>query len=114
MAELGTAMGFSPPRVEQDGWDTASLASAGLDEAPFRAMADAIEAGEFVRIGSVVVARHGKVVYEAHFDGVDPGALRNTRSVTKTVTSMLIGIAIERGLLVGVEAPVVNFFPDRR
>jgi CubicO group peptidase (beta-lactamase class C family) len=107
-------MDFSPPRAEQDGWDTGSLASVRLDEGPFRALAAAIGAGEFVRIGSVVVARHGKLVYEAHFDGAEPGALRNTRSVTKTVTSMLIGIAIERGLLSGVEAPVFAFFPDRR
>src|SRR5689334_12248918 len=107
-------MGFSPLRAEQDGWDAASLASVGLDEVPFRMLAAAIEAGEFVRIGSVVVARYGKVVYEAHFDGADPGVLRNTRSVTKTVASMLIGIAIERGLLPGVAAPVVSFFPERR
>lgn len=107
-------MDHSPPEAKEDGWITSDLASVGLNAAPFRAIAEAIDAGKFTRITSVVVARHGKLVYEAHFDGAASQTLRNTRSVTKTVTSMLIGIAIERGLLQGVSASIASFFPDKR
>jgi CubicO group peptidase (beta-lactamase class C family) len=77
-------------------------------------MADAIQAGHFPKITSVLVACHGQLVYEAYFDDAGRTSLRNTRSTTKTVTSMLVGIAIDQGLLAGVQAPILPFFPDKQ
>jgi CubicO group peptidase (beta-lactamase class C family) len=71
------------------------------------AMSAAIEAGDFGDITSVLVARDGELIYERYFDGLGPEARRNTRSVTKTITGMLVGTAIEDGLLPGVTAPVL-------
>lgn len=73
----------------------------------------AIRAGEFQHITSVLVSRHGGIVYENYFDDGGVNALRNTRSATKTITGMLIGIAIDKGLLPSVSAPVFGFFPDK-
>ena len=56
-------------------------------------------------ITSVVVSRGGEIVAEEHLEG-DGGTLRNTRSCTKTVAGMLLGIAIDRGLVPGVETPL--------
>src|SRR5579862_368472 len=69
--------------------------------------------GKFVKIGSVLIARDGKLVYERYFDG-DAGTLRDTRSATKSITDILVGIAIDEHRLNGVLAPVLQFFPDRR
>ncbi|HMI87221.1 MAG TPA: serine hydrolase [Polyangiaceae bacterium] len=77
-------------------------------------MERAIRAGDFPKLTSVVIARRGKLVYEAYFGETDGGTLRNTRSATKSVTGMLLGIAIDKGLLAGVDAPVASFFPDQR
>src|SRR3954447_15928237 len=107
-------MAYSPPQAAPDGWPTAPAASVGLDAARLHAMAVAIEAGTFQKITSVLVARQGQLVYEGYFDDGGSAALRNTRSTTKTVTSILIGIAIDRGLLAGVQAPILPFFPDKR
>ena len=76
-------------------------------------MARAIRAGDFQRVTSVVVSRHGRIVYEGYFDDGGADALRNTRSATKTITGMLVGLAINRGLLAGVAAPVLPFFADQ-
>jgi CubicO group peptidase (beta-lactamase class C family) len=95
-------------------WPTARLDAVGLAAASFQALERAIGAGEFTRIGSVVVARQGHLVYEGYFDAAPATALRNTRSATKTVTGMLVGIAIDRGLLAGVDAPILPFFPDKQ
>jgi len=76
-------------------------------------MESSIRSGRFKKITSVLVARHGKLVYEGYFDDSDVSTLRNTRSATKTVTGMLIGIAIDRGFLTGVDIPVMSFFPDK-
>jgi CubicO group peptidase (beta-lactamase class C family) len=52
----------------------------------------------FGAITSLVVERRGEIVAEQYESG-DADTLRNTRSCTKTVLSMLVGIAIERGVL---------------
>ena len=62
-------------------------------------------------ITSVVVSRAGEVVAEHYGEG-DAGTLRNTRSCTKTVAGMLLGIAIERGLVPGIETPLADLLGE--
>jgi CubicO group peptidase (beta-lactamase class C family) len=74
-------------------------------------METAVRAGDFKKIGSVLVARHGKLVYESYWDG-DSGTLRDTRSATKSITDALIGIAIGEKKLSGVDARVLQLLPE--
>lgn len=74
-------------------------------------METAVRASEFKKIGSVVIARHGKLVYEAYFDG-DANSLRDTRSATKSITDILVGIAIDEKKLSGVDARVLALLPE--
>src|SRR5215475_6516378 len=87
-------------------------ASVGLSAEPLAAMEKAIRAGEFKKIGSVLIARHGKLAYETYFDG-DASTLRDTRSATKSIADMLIGIAIDEKKLSGVDARVLSYLPER-
>lgn len=80
----------------------------------FDAMDAAVRAGEFKKITSVLVARDGRLVHEAYYNGADAVTLHNTRSCTKTVTGALVGIAIDRGILPGVQTPILPYFPDRQ
>jgi CubicO group peptidase (beta-lactamase class C family) len=73
----------------------------------------AVEAGGFGRITSVVVLKDGETAFAAYFDNAGADGLRNTRSVTKTITGTLIGLAIHHGFLPGVDQAVVPFFADR-
>jgi CubicO group peptidase (beta-lactamase class C family) len=73
----------------------------------------AVDAGAYQQITSVIVARGDRVLYEHYFDAGGAAALRNTRSATKTVTGILIGAAVDRGLL-RVDSPVLPYFKDRR
>ncbi len=97
---------------ESDEWEVASPESVGLSSKPFEAMRNAIDTGEFKKIGSVLVARHGRLVSEDYFEG-SRSTLRQTRSTTKSITSILIGIAIDKGYLSGVGARIISFFPDK-
>ena len=97
-------------KARADGLVVTSPQSEGLATAPFAAMEKAIRDGEFKKIGSVLVARHGKLVYEGYFDG-DGSTLRDTRSATKSITDILVGIAIGEKRLSGVEARVLALLP---
>jgi CubicO group peptidase (beta-lactamase class C family) len=59
---------------------------------------------------SVVVVHRNQVVAEAYWTG-SPSTLRQLRSVTKSVTSTLIGIAIDRGFIGDVDRRVVDYLP---
>ncbi|MEX2211894.1 MAG: serine hydrolase [Gaiellaceae bacterium] len=78
-------------------------------------LGEALGAGEFAAVTSVLVARGGDVLLELYTDaGAAAGELRNTRSVTKTITGMLIGIAVERRHIGDVTARVFDLLPARR
>ena len=100
------------PESKQDGWSTTNLESAGISEKPLREMENAIHAGDFKKIGSILIARHGKLAYERYFDG-DADTPRDTRSATKSITDILVGIVIREKKLNGVDARVLALLPDR-
>jgi len=55
---------------------------------------------------SLLVQRHGVLVAEEYFHGFAPDSLHDVRSVTKSVVSILIGIAVEEGFIPSVDDPV--------
>lgn len=62
-------------------------------------------------ITSVVVSRGGEMVAEEYSEG-DAGTLRNTRSCTKTVAGILLGIAIDRRIVPGVDTPLEDILGE--
>jgi len=100
------------PADKQDGWPTAEATSASLDVTRLQALEAAVASGEFKKIGSVLIARRGKLVYEAYFDG-NASTPRDVRSASKTITSMLVGIAIDKKLVPSVQATVLPYFRDK-
>jgi CubicO group peptidase (beta-lactamase class C family) len=104
--------------VSEDHHASDSLAgpvSAGRGSAEvLQSMDSAIRSGEFQKIGSVLVARGGSLVHEFYATGTGAATRRNTRSATKTVAGMLVGIAIDRGQIRGVHERVMSFFADRQ
>lgn len=113
LASAACAQTSPIPEANQDGWATGSVESVGMTQEPLLKMEQAIRAGEFKKIDSVLIARRGKLVYEGYFDGSQGSALRDTRSATKTVTGMLVGIAIEQRLIQGVDTPVLTLLDKR-
>jgi CubicO group peptidase (beta-lactamase class C family) len=95
-------------------WTMAQLQQEGISPEPLKRLEATIQSGDLKKITSVLVARHGKLVYEAYFNGSGADALQETRSATKSITDMLIGIAIDKKVLSGVSAPILPFFPDKQ
>jgi len=99
-------------QIANGGWAKIDAADSGLSEARLRAMSAAVRSEEFKKVGSILVARHGKLAYEDYVEG-DANTLRDTRSTTKSITDVLVGIAIQEGKLSGVDARVLALLPDR-
>ena len=58
-----------------------------------------ITKGDYERITSVLVARDGKVLFEKYYNDAGQSTLHNTRSATKTIATLLTGIAIDKGFV---------------
>ena len=104
-----TASGAEPEEIP-----ATDPAAVGLSEQGLGRLEQSIRAGDFKQITSVLIARRGKLAFERYFDADGVEGLRNTRSATKTVTGMLIGIAIDRRLIRGVDAQVLDYFPEKQ
>ena len=89
------------------------LARRSASLARFSSVSHTVNLEEFGQITSLLVSRGGDLVHEQYLDG-DAETLRNTRSCTKTVAGMLLGIAIERGLVSSVRASVVDLLGHLR
>jgi CubicO group peptidase (beta-lactamase class C family) len=99
------------PEDAGDGWPVAAPSNAGMDAARLDALAAAVDAGEFQRLRAVVLARGGSLVFERYYNGADRDARTNVRSASKSVTSALIGVAIDRGEIAGVDARILELLP---
>jgi CubicO group peptidase (beta-lactamase class C family) len=112
---------YAVPDKTKDGWETCSLADARIDADALRPMFERIESGQYKNIRSVLIARNGKLVVEEYFPRTEgephERALRRVSpiemtSATKSVMSLLIGIAIDQHLIKGVDEKVSTFFPE--
>ena len=112
------------PAALGDGWTIDSPDSVGLDGARLCGIAALLKETE-ANVHAVVIARHGKLVFEQYFPGYDEPwgqgggqydfdatAKHDLRSASKSVISLLVGIAIDRKLIAGADEPVGKFFPD--
>lgn len=113
---------YSPPPALNDGWETGTLAGAGLSQdtiANFmRAMVNLpMDSLSSQQIHAVLIVRHGKLVLEEYFHGETAGHAHDTRSAAKSITSTLAGAAIHAKRGVTLASPVYAImnggrFPD--
>jgi len=122
-ADLPDGCGF--PVARDDGWPVVSVNDdKPVDRDALCRMADRLAASS-ANVHAVLVARGGKLVFERYFKGsdeingrrvesvaFDADTLHNIKSATKSVASLALGIAIDRGLIRSVNEPIFGFFPE--
>lgn len=105
---------YRPPQLKPDGWQVADAAALGWHVDRFAALEAAIAKGDYPGVTSMVVAQDGRLIYERYFNDGGPELLNDTRSATKSVTALLVGAAIDRGLIPAAQARVYDYFADRQ
>jgi CubicO group peptidase (beta-lactamase class C family) len=110
---LFSAASFAQPFWPTRGWRTSTPEQQGMDS---NKLAEAVEfiLRNNVRVHSLLVIRNGFIVADAHFYPYLPNSRHDVASVTKSVTSTLIGIAIDKGIIKDVSQPALGLFTDRK
>jgi Beta-lactamase len=93
-------------------WRTSTPEAQGMDSAKLSAALEFAHATS-LPLHSVTVIRHGALVLDASFYPYGPGMLHNGASITKSVISALVGLAVHKGHIRSVAQPVLECFPDR-
>lgn len=117
---------FSVPAqpVLTDDWQTLPPVEAGFAPEVAAQLDDAVRRGELLNLHAVVVARHGKLVFERYYEGPDerwgqplgtvtfgPAVKHDVRSISKSVVGLLYGIALAEGRVPTLDQPLVDQFP---
>lgn len=86
--------------------------TAQYDSLRLDSMHQLIADGQYPNIHAVLIQQSAELKYEAYFGGYTADSLHDTRSAFKSVTSLLTGIALDKGFLESVDIPLLQFFPD--
>jgi CubicO group peptidase (beta-lactamase class C family) len=106
-------------------WTTAAPGSLGFEPRQLAAIDGAFRRGRLRNLHGVVVVRHGTLVFERYLAGRDerwgsplgdvtfgPDTLHDVRSVTKSIVSLLYGIARSEGQVPPIDRPLLQAFPE--
>jgi CubicO group peptidase (beta-lactamase class C family) len=96
--------------VGTDQWPTATPEAQGLNAQQLEAAFDA--AAQLPPFYSLLVARNGYLIGERYYGHCSTQSAVNVRSVTKSVVSMLVGIALREGILSSIDAPLHTWLPE--
>jgi CubicO group peptidase (beta-lactamase class C family) len=119
---------YTVPEETNDDWKTTPLSSENIDAGLVEELFNRVINHQYTNIHSVLVVKNGKLVIEEYFPGrahalgrplqdaqyreFNRATLHESHSVTKTVNSILMGIAVDRHLIRSVEEKISAFFPE--
>lgn len=111
---LALVVSPSAPLLGQaDDWPISTPAKEGMDAARLDELDAHIQA-KLPHVRSFLIARHGSLVFEKYYGGASRDGLHNMQSMTKSVSSALVGIALKKGLIHSLDAKVLSYFPGDR
>ena len=105
-------LGFAITAATAADWQTATPESLGADPKPLLQLGEAIGRGDFPKTTSVLLVYRNRLIYERYFGDGGPDQLNDTRSATKSLTSLAVGAAIHERKIPSVSVPAWQFLAD--
>ena len=113
---------YRMPEDRNDGWQCADMAASGIDKSKIIELIEQIGDGEHGDIHSFLIVKDNRLVVEEYFaknarkhgpflTGLFRDKVHHLASTTKTVTSTLVGIAIDQGFIKDVDEPSYKYLP---
>jgi CubicO group peptidase (beta-lactamase class C family) len=84
----------------------------GIEPRGLATLVGRLRRGELGQIHGLLIVRHGRLAVEEYFAGSSRDDVHTQQSVTKSVTSLLVGIAIDQGLIRSEGERVLGYFPE--
>ncbi|MBC8179552.1 serine hydrolase [candidate division KSB1 bacterium] len=102
---------YKIPEKTDDGWETASLSEADVDPVKINTLMLDILNEKYKHIHSVLLIKNGKLILEEYFFGHNRSKIHSIQSCTKSITSILIGIAIDQKIISNLNAKIYELLP---
>ena len=99
------------PQQLNDGWATANCDDTNISTSELAKLIEDIQSYKLVNTHSVLIAKEEKLVFEAYFDGHNAHIPHDLRSASKSISSAIIGIAINDGIIKSVDETIYDFLP---
>ncbi len=119
---------YQIPDQLNDGWVTASLKSVGMDSSIIEQLVNRVYGKQYENIHSIVIIKDSKLVFEEYWPGNDFGykspdylgryiefdrdTRHNTHSATKSITSIVVGIALDNVFINSEDDGIFDYLPD--
>jgi CubicO group peptidase (beta-lactamase class C family) len=94
-----------------DGWRSSTPEMQGMDSAKLM-IADEFVQNRLPDAFSLLVIKNGYLVFEKYYSWGSPEKYAVVHSITKSVTSALIGIALNKGYINSIDQKLIEFFPE--
>jgi len=98
-------------RVE-DGWQTTTAQNVNMNEDILRDLVARMHDGSFGNFDSLVIIKDNMLVIDEYENGYNADRVHTVQSDTKSITSLLVGIAIDRGEIQNEDIKVLDYFQD--
>ncbi len=121
---------YHPPEYINDGFEVGSLEEVNIDSVLLKKAVNKINSGKYDEIHSTIIFKDNKLVFEEYFQGHrykwdgenhhgvltswDKSTLHGVKSVSKSITSLCVGIAIDKGFIESVDQSIFDYLPDHQ
>ncbi|WP_300458048.1 serine hydrolase [Desulfobacula sp.] len=103
---------YQQPFRTGDGWATSTLNNEGVAQKPIYNMMQKLVDKVYKNVDSILLIKNGKLILEEYFNGYHPMKEHLIASTTKSITSMLFGIAVDKNMIPDLNIPVYRYFPE--
>ena len=105
--------GYSAPGQKNDGWMVTDLETLGFDFNRVDQVLKKLHTDPH-KIDAILAVHNGKLILEEYFNSYTIDSRHDLRSVTKSITSLLIGIALEQGYINSIDDPISKYLEAKR
>ena len=106
-----SAYDYQIPIAMGDGWTVSHLTDQSVDPVPIQRFLLSIPANKNHNLHSLLLVKDDHLILEHYFEDNHATTQHDLRSVTKSITSLLLGIAVDKDFIKSIDDPILKYLP---